>query len=46
MRPVVVKCGGAVAESAADLIRDLADEEPVVVVHGAGSKFSSSADGA
>jgi acetylglutamate kinase len=41
MRPVVVKCGGAVAESAADLILDLADEEPVVVVHGAGPQISA-----
>lgn len=40
-RPVVVKCGGAVAESAADLILDLADEEPVVVVHGAGPQISA-----
>ena len=41
MRPVVVKCGGAVAENAADLILDLADEEPVVVVHGAGPQISA-----
>ena len=41
MRPVVVKCGGAVAESAADLILELADEEPVVVVHGAGPQISA-----
>jgi len=40
-RPVVVKCGGAVAETAADLILDLADEEPVVVVHGAGPQISA-----
>jgi acetylglutamate kinase len=40
-RPVVVKCGGAVAENAADLILDLADEEPVVVVHGAGPQISA-----
>ena len=41
MRPVVVKCGGAVAESAADLILELAYEEPVVVVHGAGPQISA-----
>jgi acetylglutamate kinase len=40
-RPVVVKCGGAVAESAADLILELADGEPVVVVHGAGPQISA-----
>jgi acetylglutamate kinase len=40
-RPVVVKCGGAVAESAADLILELADVEPVVVVHGAGPQISA-----
>ena len=40
-RPVVVKCGGAVAESAADLILELAYEEPVVVVHGAGPQISA-----
>jgi acetylglutamate kinase len=40
-RPVVVKCGGAVAESAADLILELADAEPVVVVHGAGPQISA-----
>jgi acetylglutamate kinase len=40
-RPVVVKCGGAVAESAADLILELANEEPVVVVHGAGPQISA-----
>ena len=41
MRPVVVKCGGAVAENAADLILELAYEEPVVVVHGAGPQISA-----
>jgi acetylglutamate kinase len=40
-RPVVVKCGGAVAESAADLILEFAYEEPVVVVHGAGPQISA-----
>jgi acetylglutamate kinase len=40
-RPVVVKCGGAVAESAADMILELAYEEPVVVVHGAGPQISA-----
>jgi len=40
-RPVVVKCGGAVAESAAELILELADAEPVVVVHGAGPQISA-----
>ena len=40
-RPVVVKCGGAVAESAAELILDLADAEAVVVVHGAGPQISA-----
>jgi acetylglutamate kinase len=40
-RPVVVKCGGAVAESAAELILDLAESEPVVVVHGAGPQISA-----
>jgi acetylglutamate kinase len=39
--PIVVKCGGAVAESAADLILDLASVEPVVVVHGAGPQISA-----
>jgi len=39
--PIVVKCGGAVAESAADLILDLAETEPVVVVHGAGPQISA-----
>ena len=41
MRPVVVKCGGAVAESAAELILELAEAEPVVVVHGAGPQISA-----
>ena len=40
-RPVVVKCGGAVAESAADLILELSTTEPVVVVHGAGPQISA-----
>jgi acetylglutamate kinase len=40
-RPVVVKCGGAVAESAAELILELADAEGVVVVHGAGPQISA-----
>jgi acetylglutamate kinase len=40
-RPVVVKCGGAVAESAAELILELAESEPVVVVHGAGPQISA-----
>jgi len=40
-RPVVVKCGGAVAESAADLILELAYAEPVIVVHGAGPQISA-----
>ncbi len=39
--PVVVKCGGAVAESAAALILELAETEPVVVVHGAGPQISA-----
>ena len=40
-RPIVVKCGGAVAESAAELILELAALEPVVVVHGAGPQISA-----
>jgi acetylglutamate kinase len=40
-RPIVVKCGGAVAESAASLILELAEAEPVVVVHGAGPQISA-----
>ena len=40
-RPIVVKCGGAVAESAAELILELAEVEPVVVVHGAGPQISA-----
>ena len=40
-RPIVVKCGGAVAESAAELILELASVEPVVVVHGAGPQISA-----
>jgi acetylglutamate kinase len=39
--PIVVKCGGAVAESAADLILELAELEHVVVVHGAGPQISA-----
>jgi acetylglutamate kinase len=39
--PVVVKCGGAVAADAADAILELADTEPVVVVHGAGPQISA-----
>jgi acetylglutamate kinase len=39
--PIVVKCGGAVAQSAAELILELADSEPVVVVHGAGPQISA-----
>lgn len=39
--PIVVKCGGAVAESAAELILELAAIEPVVVVHGAGPQISA-----
>ncbi len=39
--PVVVKCGGAVAESAAALILELAETEPVIVVHGAGPQISA-----
>ena len=41
MRPIVVKCGGAVAESAAELILELAESEPVLVVHGAGPQISA-----
>ena len=40
-RPIVVKCGGAVAESAAELIVELAAIEQVVVVHGAGPQISA-----
>jgi acetylglutamate kinase len=39
--PIVVKCGGAIAESAAALILELAETEPVVVVHGAGPQISA-----
>jgi acetylglutamate kinase len=38
---IVVKCGGAVAESAADGILALAAVQPVVVVHGAGPQISA-----
>jgi len=41
VNPVVVKLGGAVAESAADLVLELAENEPVVVVHGAGQQISA-----
>ena len=41
MSPIVVKCGGAVAESAAELILELAETEQVVVVHGAGPQISA-----
>jgi len=41
VNPVVVKCGGAVAAGAADLILELAEHEPVVVVHGAGPQISA-----
>jgi acetylglutamate kinase len=40
-QPIVVKCGGAVAEGAAELILELAESEPVVVVHGAGPQISA-----
>jgi acetylglutamate kinase len=40
-RPIVVKCGGAVAESAAELILELAATEQIVVVHGAGPQISA-----
>jgi acetylglutamate kinase len=39
--PIVVKCGGAVAESAAKVILELAQTEDVVVVHGAGPQISA-----
>jgi acetylglutamate kinase len=39
--PIVVKCGGAVAAGAAELILELASLEPVVVVHGAGPQISA-----
>jgi len=41
MSPIVVKCGGAVAESAAAAILELAQTEQVVVVHGAGPQISA-----
>jgi acetylglutamate kinase len=41
MKPVVVKVGGAIAESAAELILELAETELVVVVHGAGPQISA-----
>ncbi|HKP18076.1 MAG TPA: acetylglutamate kinase [Gaiellaceae bacterium] len=37
---IVVKCGGAVAGAAVDKIRALAEDEQVVVVHGAGPQIS------
>jgi acetylglutamate kinase len=39
--PIVVKCGGAVAESSAAVILELAQTEDVVVVHGAGPQISA-----
>jgi acetylglutamate kinase len=39
--PIVVKCGGAVAESSAELILELGAAEQVVVVHGAGPQISA-----
>ena len=39
MSPIVVKLGGAIAESAADLILELSETEQVVVVHGAGPQI-------
>jgi acetylglutamate kinase len=39
--PIVVKCGGAVAEQAAAAILELALTEQVVVVHGAGPQISA-----
>ena len=41
MSPIVVKCGGAVAVEAADVILELAETEQVVVVHGAGPQISA-----
>lgn len=41
MSPIVVKLGGAIAESAAELILELAQTEAVVVVHGAGPQISA-----
>jgi acetylglutamate kinase len=41
VKPVVVKLGGAIAESAAELILELAETEQVVVVHGAGPQISA-----
>jgi acetylglutamate kinase len=41
IRPIVAKCGGAVAESAAELIVELAATDSVVVVHGAGPQISA-----
>jgi acetylglutamate kinase len=38
---IVVKCGGAVAVDAADVILELAETERVVVVHGAGPQISA-----
>ena len=41
MSVVVVKLGGAVAADAAELVLELAERQPVVVVHGAGSRISA-----
>jgi acetylglutamate kinase len=39
--PVVIKLGGAVAASAAELIRGMAEHDQIVVVHGAGPQISA-----
>jgi acetylglutamate kinase len=41
MKPVVVKLGGAVAAEAAEVVLGLAELQPVVVVHGAGTQISA-----
>ena len=41
MRPVVVKCGGAVAADAAATVLSIAAEHEVCVVHGAGPQISA-----
>jgi acetylglutamate kinase len=41
MKPVVVKLGGAVAADAAEVVLGLAELQPVVVVHGAGTQISA-----
>lgn len=41
MRPIVVKCGGAVAADAAGSVLRLAGGAPVCVVHGAGPQISA-----